>query len=68
MPHEQVAEPGLVRDVISACQGISSGTVAVGTDATGDLIFDVSDRLTRPQRMLVLRYCEYGWLFRCACS
>lgn len=58
------AEPGLVRDVISACQGISSSSVAVGTDAGGDLTFNVAKSLSRPQRQLILRLCEFGWLFR----
>lgn len=60
----QAAEPGLVRDLISACQGISSASVAVGADAAGDLTFSVSRQLSRPQRQLMLRLCEFGWLFR----
>lgn len=64
----QVAEPGLVRDIISACQGISSATVAVGADGGGDLTFDVAKHLSRPQRQLILRLCEFGWLFRSVTS
>lgn len=60
----QVAEPGLVRDVLSACQGISSGTVTCSLDAAGEQHFTVSERLSPPQRQLIARHCEYGWLFR----
>lgn len=60
----QATEPGLVRDLISACQGISSASVAVGGDGQGGLTFDVSRQLSRPRRQLMLRLCEFGWLFR----
>lgn len=60
----QVEEPALVRDVLSACQGISSDTVSCSTDANDDLVFGFCDRLWPPQQQLIARLCEFGWLFR----
>lgn len=60
----QVRQPALVRDVLSACQGISTDTVSCDLDAVGDLVFDFSKRLSPPQQQLIARLCEFGWLFR----
>jgi hypothetical protein len=64
----QTQEPALVRNVLSACQGISSDTVTCSSDAGGDIIFSVTNSLSPPQQQLIARLCEFGWLFRCFMS
>jgi hypothetical protein len=53
-----------VRDVLSACQGISCEAVTCSSDADGDLAFAFADSLSPPKQQIIARLCEFGWLFR----
>lgn len=59
----QVSEQDLVRDVVYTCQGIDGKHIKFDAKADGFVITD-SVRLPRGARLLILKLCELGWLYR----
>lgn len=59
----QVSEQELVQDVVYTCQGIDGKHIKFDAKADGYVISD-KVRLPRGARILILKLCELGWLYR----
>ncbi|KAM7265131.1 hypothetical protein ACFE04_002814 [Oxalis oulophora] len=59
----EVSEEVLVRDVLYASQGIDGRYVKFDAIADGYILLD-SIKLPRAIRVMVMKLCELGWLFR----
>ncbi len=55
--------PVLVRNVLCACQGLASTHIMLSQDGDSHVI-DPRAGISVPERQLMLRLCELGWLFR----
>ena len=58
----------LVREVLSACQGINGRHVTVAEGDDGETKIDQGIGIPVPERQLMTKLAELGWLFRCALS
>lgn len=66
--HVQVPDAELVRDVLYVCQGLNGHHIKYRTTAEGGLgayQVDPTAGIPSPQRQLLARLCELGWLYRC---
>lgn len=54
----------LVRAVLSACQAISGQHVTVAQGDEGETKIDASIGIPLPERQLMMKLAELGWLFR----
>ncbi|XP_020526076.1 LOW QUALITY PROTEIN: gamma-tubulin complex component 3 [Amborella trichopoda] len=59
----EVSESALVKDIIYACQGIDGRYVRFDIESDG-YVLPESIRVPRATRVLVMKLCELGWLFR----
>eukprot|EP00884_Botryococcus_braunii_P022214 jgi/Botrbrau1/8677/Bobra.0087s0030.1 len=63
----ELSDSELVRDVLYACQGLNGHYIKYRTTAEGGLggyEVDATAGIPLPQRQLLARLCELGWLFR----
>ena len=56
----------LVREVLYACQGVDGKFLTFPSDDTGNFLVESSLGAPTPERQLMLKLAELGWLFRSA--
>ena len=54
----------LVREVLYACQGVSGKYLTMPSDDSGNFLIDPAIGAPTPEKQLILKMSELGWLFR----
>lgn len=55
----------MVREVLYACQAVNGKYIALPSDEDGAVHISAALKVRRPERQLMMKLSELGWLFRC---